>query len=259
MFYCGTCGFSYADWVGIYYPERLPRKDWLGYYAQEFNSLELNTTYYALPPIHVMQSLAQRTGSGFRFAVKASQDMTHNRRYGVAACEAFIKVLHPLIDAGKLGCVLVQFPYSFGCHPENRSYLEKLYYCMPGLPMVIEFRNSSWLNPQTLDWMRENNIAFCCVDEPQLPRLLPPLAEVTGEIGYVRFHGRNGAKWWNPDHPWERYDYTYSPQEIEEWKPRIEQIARAARDTFIFANNHWKSQAVDTIRQVRSMLDQLVL
>ena len=88
---------------------------------------------------------------------------------------------------------------------------------------------------------------------------MPPMAEFTSDIGYLRFHGRNESKWWNPEHPWERYDYTYKPEELEEWKPRIEQIGRSARDTFIFANNHWKSQAVNTIRQVRSMLDQLVL
>ncbi|MCX6007860.1 MAG: DUF72 domain-containing protein, partial [Chloroflexi bacterium] len=108
-------------------------------------------------------------------------------------------------------------------------------------------------------WMRDNNIGFCCVDEPQLPRLLPPSAEVTGDIGYIRFHGRNETKWWNHEHAWERYDYTYKPEELEEWLPRIAQISRVAGKTFIFANNHWKSQAVDTIRQVRSMLDQLVL
>jgi uncharacterized protein YecE (DUF72 family) len=259
MFYCGTSGFSYDDWVGNYYPEKLPRKDWLSYYASEFNALELNSTYYAVPAVPMMESLARRTGDGFMFAVKANQDMTHKREHGEDTSRAFISAIQPLVDTGKLGCILAQFPFSFGYRAEHREYLEKFHEWMKDYPLVIEFRNSAWLNSQTLDWMRTRSIAFCCVDEPQLPRLMPPVAEVTGEIGYIRFHGRNKSRWWDNEHPWERYDYTYSPEELEEWGPKIEMIARSAKNTFIFANNHWKSQAVNTIRQVRSMLDRLVL
>jgi uncharacterized protein YecE (DUF72 family) len=110
-----------------------------------------------------------------------------------------------------------------------------------------------------LSWMRERKIGFCCVDEPQLPQLLPPVAEVTSDISYIRFHGRNAAKWWQHDEAWERYDYTYKEEELWEWLPKIATMSKTARNTFIFANNHWRSQAVDTIRRVRSMLDQLVL
>lgn len=259
MFYCGTSGFSYDDWCGIYYPERLPRKNWLSYYAQEFNAVELNFTYYALPEVSTMKALAGRTGEGFLFAVKANQDMTHKRQGDTSVFAAFLKSLEPLAESGKLGCVLAQFPYSFGETAAHFEYLKKFYDWMAGTALVIEFRNSGWLNQKTHDWMRDHNIGFCCVDEPQLQRLLPPSAEVTGDIGYIRFHGRNEAKWFDHEHAWERYDYTYKAGELEEWIPRIAQISRVASKTFIFANNHWKSQAVDTIRQVRSMLDQLVL
>lgn len=259
MFYCGTCGFSYADWAGMYYPEGLQRSSWLSHYAREFNAVELNTTYYALPSISMMESLVKRTGDGFLFTVKANQEMTHRRQQGEKTSESFLRILRPLKDAGKLGCVLAQFPYSFGNSIENRKYLDNFHRWMKGIPLVIEFRHSAWLNPWTFAWLRERNIGFCCVDEPRLPRLLPALAEVTGDIGYIRFHGRNAAKWWNPEHAWERYDYTYTDEELQEWIPRISQIGRSAKDTFIFANNHWKSQAVDTIRRVRSMLDQLLL
>lgn len=259
MFYCGTCGFSYDDWIGIYYPEGLPRKNWLNYYAQEFNALELNSTYYALPGLSAMESLANKTGEGFLFSVKANQEMTHTRECAEETSTAFLRVLQPLIEAGKLGCILAQFPYSFGCIEANRDYLARLRGWMGGLPLVIEFRNAAWLNPVTLNWMRQNNMGFCCVDEPQLTRLLPPVAEVTGQTGYIRFHGRNAAKWWRHEQAWERYDYTYSRDELAEWLPKISQINMKAENTFIFANNHWRGQAVDTIRQVRSMLDQLVL
>ncbi|MBN1374737.1 MAG: DUF72 domain-containing protein [Dehalococcoidia bacterium] len=259
MFYCGTSGFSYNDWSGIYYPERLPRKNWFSYYAQEFNAVELNFTYYALPDIATIKSLAARTGEGFLFAVKAHQEMTHKRQLDAGIFEAFRRSLEPLVEQGKLGCVLAQFPYSFGPASANFEYLKNFHDWMQGLAMVIEFRNAGWLNQKILDWMKAQNIGFCCVDEPPLSRLLPPIAEVTSDIGYVRFHGRNEAKWWNHEHAWERYDYTYKREELEEWMPRINQISKVAEKTFIFANNHWRSQAVDTIRQVRSMLDQLVL
>ena len=259
MFYCGTCGFSYEDWLNVFYPQGLPHREWLSYYAREFNSLELNSTYYALPRPSVISSMAGKTGEGFMFAVKANQEMTHTRQQDADIFKAFINVLQPLVETRKLGCVLAQFPYSFGFSLENREYLKKFHGWMEGLPMVIEFRNSAWLNRRTLNWLSSNNIGFCCVDEPRLPKLLPPVAEVTSDIGYVRFHGRNAQKWWHHDQAWERYDYTYSGHELEEWIPKISLIGKKAKDTFIFANNHWRGQAVNTIRQVRSMLDQLVL
>ena len=84
---------------------------------------------------------------------------------------------------------------------------------------------------------------------------LPPLAEATSKIGYVRFHGRNKEKWWQPEQAYERYDYTYSQDELKEWVPRIKKIASSAETTFIFANNHWKAQSIGTIRQLKTLLD----
>jgi uncharacterized protein YecE (DUF72 family) len=168
---------------------------------------------------------------------------------------AFVHMLKPFIDAGKLGCVLAQFPYSFHFSRQNRDYLEFFRERLCDLPVVFEFRNSQWLKPEVFDWMRNCNLGFCCVDEPQLPNLLPPLAEVTGDIGYVRFHGRNEAKWWQHEHAYERYDYTYSVEELKEWLPRINKLKGLAEKTFIFANNHWRGQAIDTIRQLRAMAD----
>ena len=259
MFYCGTCGFSYDDWVGVYYPPKLPRRNWLSFYAQEFNALELDSTFYALPRASVLESLVAKTGPGFLFSVKANQEMTHVRQQGHGIFESFITTIQPLVQARKLGCVLAQFPYSFNCCQSNRDYLAKFRDYLVGLPLVAEFRNAGWLNDDTFTWMRANQMGFCCVDEPRLPGLLPPVARVTSDIAYVRFHGRNSAKWWQHEHAWERYDYTYKREELEDWIPKIAQISAVAKNTFIFANNHWRGQAVDTIRQVRSMLDQLVL
>ncbi|MCK5654282.1 MAG: DUF72 domain-containing protein, partial [Dehalococcoidia bacterium] len=104
-------------------------------------------------------------------------------------------------------------------------------------------------------WLRRYELGYCCVDEPPLPNLIPPIAEATSKIAYVRFHGRNKEKWWQHEHAYQRYDYSYSPEELEEWLPKIRHLDQTAERTFVFANNHWRGQAVSTIRQLRMMLD----
>src|SRR4030042_4845179 len=213
MLYLGTSGFSYNDVVGQYYPKGMSRRDWLGHYAREFNALELNSTYYAIPKLSVLESMIHKTGESFLFSVKANQEMTHKRQQGSGVFMAFVQMLQPFIDAGKLGCVLAQFPFSFGFTRQNFDYLALFREWLRDLPLVVEFRNIQWLNPEVFGGLRKHYIGFCCVDEPQLPKLLPPLAEVTSDIGYVRFHGRNVAKWWQHQYAYERYDYTYSDEE----------------------------------------------
>ena len=253
--YFGTSGFSYKDWVGGFYPPGMPQREWLFYYSREFNTCEINSTFYAIPKLSTMESMVKRTGEGFLFSVKANQEMTHRREDNEEVFIAFHKMLEPLVEAGKLGCVLAQFPYSFRPGRHSREYLELFKERMGELAIVIEFRNDEWLREEVFDWLRQNRLGFCCVDEPPLPRLIPPLAEATSRIAYVRFHGRNAAKWWQHEHAYERYDYSYSREELTEWLPRIRDLERASEKTFVFANNHWRGQAVDTIRQLRMMFD----
>ena len=199
--------------------------------------------------------MVEKTGDGFLFLVKANQEMTHQRQHDNKVFATFGQILKPFIDSGKLGCVLAQFPYSFGFSRQNWDYLKLFREGLRDLPVVVEFRNAGWLKSEVFDWLRGCSFGFCCVDEPQLPKLLPPLAEVTSNIGYVRFHGRNAAKWWQHEHAYERYDYSYSVEELEGWLPKISKLNSMAEKTFIFANNHWRGQAVTTIRQLRLMLD----
>jgi uncharacterized protein YecE (DUF72 family) len=255
MIYFGTSGFSYDDWVGNFYPAGIPRHQWLAYYAREFNTCEINSTFYALPKVANIKAMVQKTSEGFLFSVKANQEMTHLRQDNAEVFEAFRQVIEPVIAAGKLGCILAQFPYSFRLTRENWDYLKLLKERMGDLPVVVEFRNAQWLRDEVFGWLRELELGFCCVDEPPLPNLLPPLAEATSAVSYVRFHGRNSTKWWKHEQAYERYDYTYHPQELSEWLPKIKKLDRMSDRTFVFANNHWRGQAVDTIRQLRVMLD----
>lgn len=255
MLYLGTSGFSYDDWIGEFYPPGMPKREWLAYYSREFDTCEVNSTYYAVPRPSTLKAMSDKTGDNFQFVIKANQNMTHQREDNADVFENFCRVLEPIIADGKLGCVLAQFPNSFKPDRGNWDYLRLFRERMGELPVVVEFRNAAWLGDEVFDWLRHLHLGFCCVDEPRLPNLLPPMAEATSDIGYVRFHGRNSAKWWRHDHAWERYDYTYSPEELAEWLPRIRKIEGMTGKTFVFANNHWHAQAVSTVRQLRAMLD----
>ena len=256
MIYVGTSGYSYEDWVGPYYPEDLPKKDWLSFYAREFSTCEVNFTYYRIPDPWTLERMARKTPPHFIFTVKAHQDMTHQREGNEAVFEQFVKALRPLLERGQFGCILAQFPYSFHANQENRDYLRLFHERLPDLAVVVEFRNARWISARTFELLRECDLGFCCVDQPRLKGLIPPVAEVTSSVAYVRFHGRNAAKWWQHEQAWERYDYTYSREELLEWVPKIERLDREAEQTFVFANNHWRGQAVDTARQLKLLLGE---
>jgi uncharacterized protein YecE (DUF72 family) len=257
MIRVGTSGFSYKDWVGPYYPPDLGERDWLAFYAREFSTCELNFTYYRIPDARTLARMADKTPPGFLFALKAFQGLTHERdaSRNAQAFRDFTASLQPLIDAGKFGCVLAQFPFSFHATKETSDYLRHLRDGLGDLAAVVEFRNEGWLTDATFDVLRELKLGFCCVDEPRLKGLIPPIAKATGPVAYVRFHGRNAAKWWEHKEAWERYDYSYTPEELEEWTPKIKALDAESSLTLVYTNNHWKGQAVDTARQLKLLLD----
>ena len=252
MIRMGTSGFSYDDWVGTVYPEDLPRWGWLGYYAQQFNTVELNVTYYRIPELKIIQGWIRKTPDDFLFTMKAHRSITHER--SDPDFKAFRAAVQPLLDHRRLAAILAQFPHSFHPHEENRDYLLTLRQGLLDLPVVVEFRDSQWVTDETFAMLEELQFGYCCVDEPQLPRLMPPVAKATSDIAYVRFHGRNAEKWWQHDHAWERYDYTYSKDDLVDWIPRIKALNTAAPLTLVYANNHYRGQSVDTLRKLENIL-----
>lgn len=250
MLYIGTSGFQYDDWVGPYYPEGLPKENWLSFYAQEFHTLEINFTYYRMPTARGLAGMARKVPENFVFAVKATQEMTHARERDTDVFEQFKSALQPLLDENKFGVILAQFPNSFRANDDSRDYLKFLRAGLNTLPVVVEFRNKEWLSDETYELLRANDLGFCCVDEP----FFPAVAQVTSSVAYVRFHGRNYKKWWHHEHAWERYDYTYPVEELEEWTPKIEQMNALAENTYVFSNNHYKAQGIDTARQLKMLL-----
>ncbi len=252
MIRLGTSGFSYDDWVGQVYPADLPKGRWLPFYAELFDTVELNVTYYRVPDARTVRGWIDRTPESFLFSVKAHQGLTHER--DVAGFEAFRSSVAPLAEAGKLGCVLAQFPHSFHPTEENRAYLPRLREGLPDLPVVVELRDARWVNEETFTQLEELKLGFCCVDEPRLAGLMPPVARTTGPLAYVRFHGRNAEKWWEHEHAWERYDYQYADSELKDWAEKIEDLDEEVPLTLVYANNHYRGQSVGTIRQLQGML-----
>jgi uncharacterized protein YecE (DUF72 family) len=250
----GTSGFSYKDWVGPVYPDGLKKADWLRFYAQEFPTCELNFSYYRIPDASTLGKMADKVPDGFMFTVKAFRGITHERENPGPLVASLVEGLKPLRESRKFACVLAQFPYSFHATPQNRAYLSKLRDEFGDLRVVVEFRTRDWITEQTFDELRQLEFGFCCVDQPRLKRLVPPVPAVTGPVAYVRFHGRNAAKWWQHDEAWERYDYSYSDDELMEWVPKIQQLDAEAPLTLIYMNNHWQGQAVDAARQMRRLL-----
>jgi uncharacterized protein YecE (DUF72 family) len=249
----GISGFSYADWAnGVFYPPGLPQKQWLNYYATQFDTLELNVTYYRVPSLKAAAAWAAATPPGFTFALKAHQSLTHEREAPDFA--GFAAALAPLIEAGKLGCVLAQFPPSFVPAPPTRAYLRRLRDGLAGLPLACEFRAAAWVSQDTFALLRSLELGFCCVDEPPLRGLMPPAAVATAAPGYARFHGRNAAQWYNHQHAWQRHDYLYSEAELREWLPRLRALQDEAGSVLVYFNNAVKGKAVTSARMLANLL-----
>lgn len=215
----------------------------LRFYAECFDTLEINFTYYQLPSPKTLEAMASKAGRHFTFSVKAHADMTHQRQNFQAAAPAFREAIRVLEDRQALGCILAQFPYSFWNKRENREHLVRLREALAGVPLVVEFRNDSWYTSAVFAFLREHGMGLCCVDEPDLPKLPPKVVEATSDIGYVRFHGRAAAKWWEHKEAAERYDYLYAEEELTDWVPKVHALARATRTTFLFFNNHPRGKA----------------
>lgn len=251
----GTSGFSYDDWVGPVYPPDLPRQEWLAFYSRKFSTCELNFTYYRIPTAHTLEQVAAKVPEGFLFSVKAYQGITHDRKEPESQIERLVAALAPLIEAQKFACVLAQFPTSFHANQANRAYLRRLRDSFGDLPVVVEFRSRDWVSERTFDELRALNLGFCCVDQPRLDSLVPPVAVATSPVAYVRFHGRNADKWWQHEEAWERYDYKYSDEELMEWVPRIRALNAQASLTLVYMNNHWQGQAVGTACHLQRLLE----
>jgi|WetSurMetagenome_2_1015567.scaffolds.fasta_scaffold210067_2 uncharacterized protein YecE (DUF72 family) len=251
----GTSGFYYKDWSGGFYPEEMPSTDYLAYYAGRFNALELNFSYYKIPDAGQSARMLEKSGLSLEFTIKASKELTHeiSDKSITEVLPKFLKGISPIVEAKRLGAVLLQFPQSFHYTTDNRVYLKSLIDSLSHFPVAVEFRQREWLRDSVYKTLQDMGVAFVCVDEPQLSSLMPPLAVSTSGIGYIRFHGRNKKAWYGTDST-ARYDYLYSETELKEWAPKILEMSEKTKKLFVFFNNHAKSQAPINARMLINLL-----
>jgi len=256
----GTSGYSFPDWVGPFYPAGTKSGDFLGFYSQRFDVVEVNSTYYRILDPQVMERMERKTPDGFRFIVKLHQSMTHENAPDPSSFRDFLASLEPLKDARKYDGLLAQFPWAFRFSPRSLDHLRTLRGRLAGEPLFVEFRHDSWTEPSVPARLRELELGFCAVDEPALPGLMPPVTHVTAADAYVRLHGRNARNWWARGGPdgksGDRYDYEYSAAELGEWVHRIADLATQARRTYVFFNNCHAGQAARNAALMKELLRQ---
>ncbi|MFC5942837.1 DUF72 domain-containing protein [Micromonospora harpali] len=256
----------------------------LSYYAKQFPLVEVDATYYSPPAERTARLWAERTPAGFTFNVKAFSLLTgHPTRVSALYKDLrpdtakrnvypgdlpaqtyeevwtrFLSALDPLVEAGRLGALLFQFPPWFTIKRDNKQYLlEVARRCAPLRP-VFEFRHASWFagdnRDETLGFLREHELAYVCVDMPQGHRSsVPPVLAATADLAVVRFHGHS-AKWTSKDIH-EKFGYDYSDRELRDWAPKLRSLADDASETHVLMNNCYRDYAQRNGQRLQSLLD----
>ena len=265
----GTSGWSYpggkGTWNGIFYPPAggrrprgTPKFDELAFYAEHFDTVEINSTFYGVPAVSTSRSWAERTPPGFEFSLKLFQKFTHPAMFARASgadpwdvgnkdVDEFRRAIDPLAQAGKLGAMLAQFPASFKNEPDSRDYLEWLLRRFAGYPTALELRHRSWSDDPagTLQMLATYGAAWAQIDEPKFrfsirQNLLPNVRT----FYYLRLHGRNAAQWWKHDKSEDRYNYLYSADELRPFAEAAETAAREVKKAYLYTNNHFSAKSV---------------
>jgi uncharacterized protein YecE (DUF72 family) len=237
----GCSGWMYDSWRGRLYPEREPKRRWLELYAQHFDTVEVNSTFYRLARREAVAGWVERTSPGFLFAVKASRYLTHIKRLADMGdpVKRFYDPLEPMIEARRLGPVLWQRPENF--HRDDarlHGWLEQL----PAGEHTIEFRHESWFAEPVLRALRDHGVALTIGDHPSRPF---QSYEATASWRFIRFHYGSRGRIGN-----------YSRTELHDWAQRLADWGRRT-DLYIYFNNDWNSYAPANAKVLRTRLRQL--
>ena len=274
----GTAGWNYATgrgtWNGVFYPSRRSKGfDELAYYAEHFDTVEVNSTFYRVPEPDLSLSWLRRTPATFLFAVKLYQKFTHPDMYlsregatdwdlSRADVDQFRHGIDPIANAGRLAALLVQFPPSFHAEPEMRDYLDWLLEVFTGYPIAVELRHRTWSDAadDTRARLAAHGAAWALIDEPKFDssirqRLSDPASAAT-PLAYIRLHGRNAALWWEHDEAEDRYDYLYSAEELRPIARAAETAAPVSKRVLVYFNNHFSAKAVANAAVLRHELGQ---
>ena len=287
----GTSGWNYPSgegtWNGLFYPATRSRRagtkdfDELRFYAEHFDTVEVNSTFYGQPRAEVTKAWVARTPPGFEFSLKLYQKFTHPKMFRSAALERapgsegplldllaqvtrsdldeFRAGIEPLAAAGRLGALLAQFPASFKDAPPSRHYLDQLLRAFTEYPIAVELRHRSWSDniAETLSLLNGLGAAWVQIDEPKFRFSIRQnyLPNVT-TFYYMRLHGRNAKQWWHHAHRDDRYNYLYSASELQE----LSDVAGAAKElvkkSYLYTNNHFAAKSVVNAVMLKAQLGQ---
>jgi uncharacterized protein YecE (DUF72 family) len=275
----GTSGWSYPSgkgtWNGLFYPATRSKRagtadfDELRFYAEHFDTVEVNSSFYGQPREEITRGWAARTRAQFLFSLKLYQKFTHPKMFKEAALRSapgsegalldllaqvtqsdvddFRTGIEPLARAGKLGAVLAQFPPSFTSSPASRDYLAQLLRCFSDYQVAVELRHSSWSDAfgDTLQILNAFGAAWAQIDEPKFRFSIRQnaLPNVTG-FYYMRLHGRNAAQWWQHEKSEDRYNYLYSADELKTFGETATAAKALVKKAYLYTNNHFSSKSV---------------
>ena len=287
----GTSGWSYPSgkgtWNGLFHPKTRSKRagtdrfDELRFYAEHFNTVEVNTTFYGQPRAEVTRGWAERTPAGFDFSLKLYQKFTHPKMFREAALKTapgsegalldllarvtqsdideFRSGIDPLASAGKVGALLAQFPPSFKDSPQARDYLAQLLHAFAEYPMAVELRHRSWSDSigDTVSLLNTFGAAWVQIDEPKFRFSIRQnyLPNVTS-FYYMRLHGRNAAQWWNHDKSEDRYNYLYSADELKEFSETADASKRLVKKLYLYTNNHFSAKSVANAAMIKRQLGE---
>jgi uncharacterized protein YecE (DUF72 family) len=277
----GTSGWNYptgkGTWNGIFYPIRgrgqargAAKFDELAFYAEHFDTVEINSTFYGLPSVETTRGWAKRTPAGFEFSLKLFQKFTHPEMFHKASgqdpwnlgekdVDEFRRAIDPMAAADKLGALLAQFPASFKNEPDSRGYLEWLLAQFKDYRVAVELRHKSWSDDpvETLSLLESSNAAWTQIDEPKFRlSIRQDLRPNVRSFYYLRLHGRNAKQWWTHEKSEDRYNYLYSAQELEPFAEAAEAAAPRVRKAYLYTNNHFSAQSVVNAVMLKAQLGQ---
>lgn len=234
----GTSGWHYPHWRGPYYPPSVPARSMLNYYARDFETVEVNNSFYRLPSPSTFEAWRRATPAGFCFAVKGSRYLTHRKKLldPQPALDRLLEATRAL--GAKLGPILFQLPPHWRCNPDRlKDFLRAL---PQGPRYSIEFRDQSWHTRRVFDLLREHHLAFCIYELGGVRSV----REVTADFVYVRLHG-----------PGNKYQGDYSTRTLKSWAAHIDRWTGSHRDVYVYFDNDQAGYAVKNAADLRRMLD----
>lgn len=266
----GTSGWHYPSgagtWNGPFYPKPRPRGfDELRFYADRFDTVEVNATFYRQPEADMSRKWLDRTPASFLFSLKLFQKFTHPEMFlkrpgapdwnvTLGDLDTFRAGLEPVAAAGRLGALLMQFPSSFHNEPATQEYMRWLLEAFRDYPRAVELRHASWRGSTTVD---ECGAARVLQDEPFAEFQGSRVSGFQSALTYVRLHGRNTANWWRHEHPEDRYNYLYTADELEPVADFAKEEAAVEKRVLVYFNNHFSAKAVANADILKNQVGQL--